>query len=137
MDNFMNHVKEYGLKAAFNGAAMGIGSILLFGDGNVNLLNMNVPSYVPVGLAGVASSLVGDAAHDYILPHIPQSEKLMNAESLGLNFITSGAAFSLALKGTTGLPNQNIPKAVGFGGTFKLAADAGYEKLFEGPNKIF
>ena len=38
---------------------------------------MNVPAYLPIGIAGGASSIVGDIAHDYILPHIPQ-EKMKN-----------------------------------------------------------
>ena len=92
---------------------------------------MNVPTYIPIGVAGGVSSIAGDIAHDYILPHIPQNEKLKNLVSAGLNFISSGGAFVGGLMALTGLPNENIGKALLFGGTSKLAIDAGYEKYIQ------
>jgi len=82
------------------------------------------------------SSIACDVAHDYILPHIPQNEKIKNFESAGLNFAASGAGFVAGLKILTGLPNQNILKAGLFGGGSKLVVDSIYHNYGTGTNSF-
>ena len=79
----LQKIRDYSFKAGLAGATMAIGSMMLFNDGTdtTNIAGMNIPVYVPIGVACGVSSIAGDIAHDYILPHIPQNEKLMNIES--------------------------------------------------------
>ena len=128
----LQKIRDYGLKGSMSGATFALGSIVFFGQtGDIEIMGMNIPSYLPLGFVGAASSIAGDISHDYVLPHIPQTEKLKNIESAGLNFISSGGAFVGGLKLLTGLPNQNIGKAFLYGGAVKLGTDAVYDKYIE------
>lgn len=137
MDKFNQVIRDYGVKAGLTGATIAVGSMLLFGQtSNIKVFNMNLPAYLPIGIAGGASSIVGDIAHDYILPHIPQVEKMKNLESAGLNFLTTGGAFVGSLMVITGVPAQNIPKAFVFGGGTKLVVDGVYDKYALGKDSF-
>ena len=137
MDKFNQVIRDYGAKAGLTGATIAVGSMLLFGQtGNIKVFNMNVPAYLPIGIAGGTSSIVGDIAHDYILPHIPQVEKMKNLESAGLNFLTTGGAFVGSLMVITGVPAQNIPKAFIFVGGTKLVVDGVYDKYVLGKDSF-
>ena len=129
MDQFNQAIKDFGVKGLLTGATMAVGSMTLFGDsGNINVLGATLPAYVPIGSVGVLSSIIGDAVTEYVLPHIPQDEKLKNLESAALNFAASGGAFPLILKVTTGINNDAMPKAFVFGGSSKLLSDAVYNQ---------
>ena len=119
------------IRAGMTGAITAVGSRMLFGEsGNISVFNMNVPIAIPIGLSGALASSLGDVAHNYILPLIPQPEKLQRVESIAVNFATSGVVFCLTLKGLVGLPNNNISMAIGFGGASKLGAEALYNRYW-------
>eukprot|EP01130_Rhizamoeba_saxonica_P009003 TRINITY_DN3653_c0_g3_i1.p1 TRINITY_DN3653_c0_g3~~TRINITY_DN3653_c0_g3_i1.p1 ORF type:complete len:140 (-),score=38.55 TRINITY_DN3653_c0_g3_i1:238-657(-) len=130
--NLSRKTKDMIGRAVLNGVITGAGSSMLFGEtGTRRIFNMNVPSYVLIGKAGAVGSVAGDLAHDWVLPHIPQPEKLKRIEAMALDFGTSGLATCIALKATTGLPNQNLPKAIAFGGTSKLATNWAWSNIFD------
>ena len=105
----LQKIRDYSFKAGLAGLTMGVGSVLLFGEsGGRNIYGMNIPAYIPIAVAGGVSSIAGDLAHDYVLPHIPQNEKMKNVESAGLNFATSGGAFVGSLMALTGVSRETL-----------------------------
>jgi hypothetical protein len=137
-DRVLKVIGDTSIKAGLAGAAMAVGSMVFFGEtGNRRVFGISMPSYIPIGAAGVVGSFAGDLAHEFILPHIPQDEKLRRLEAMGLNFLSSGIAFCVSLKAVTGLANQNIPKAIGYGGGAKLATDAVFNQFIDSSRQGF
>lgn len=57
------------------------------------------PLWLVAGLIGGASSFASEAAHDFILPHIPHgSARVMRFESIALALGAGGSSFVLASK---------------------------------------
>ena len=111
-------------KALLTAAVAGIGSSLLFGEtGTTEIGGFNFPIPVMVGASAGAGSWASDAFSDTILSSIPQNANYAKAEKLAVKLGVCGAATAFAMKMTTGLPNENILKAVGLGAASRAGAD--------------
>lgn len=129
--------KDIAIRAALSSGIASVGSAVLFGDtGYVNVLNMNVPAYIVIGAASAAGSVVGDITHEYLLPNIPQPEKLQRAESMAVDFGASGLAATLALK-AAGMGNDQILKSTVFGGVTKLGTNYIYNNVLDSEKEGF
>ncbi len=115
---------ETTIKALLTGAVAGAGSALLFGETqNSNLGGMQLPTFLVIGGANAIGSWVSDAFSDNIISKIPQNPQWAHAESLAVRLGLSGGASALAMKITTGLPNENILKAGALGAASKAGAE--------------
>ena len=86
----MDDMKQLATKSLLTGAVNGITSFILFGNQDVSVMGMNMPSYIVSGLGGVGSSVAADLAHNYIMPHIPVNQKYDAIESAALGIGISG-----------------------------------------------
>ncbi len=108
--------------ALLTAAIAGVGSSFLFTDnGMANIGGISLPVPIVIGASAGAGSLVSDTFSDMILAKIPQSASFANAEKLTVGLC--GASTALALKMTTGLPNENLIKAVALGAGSRAASD--------------
>jgi len=111
-------------KALLTGAVAAAGSTVLFGEyGTSNIGGVNLPSFVVIGGSAALGSWASDAFSDTILKMIPQNPNWANAESLVVRLGLAGATTAGALKFTAGLPNDNIPLAIGLGVGSKAAGE--------------
>lgn len=87
----MEKVKEYGGAATTTGAtAYLLTKLLSNSDSNKTTYGgMSIAS--TVGVAAAVGSVSSKLAHDYVLPHIPQSEKWQTVEAAAINATASGA----------------------------------------------
>lgn len=103
----------------------GLGGVIVFGEtGSSNIANMiNVPTYVVIGASAGVGGFVADMFSDNIIRRLPTNPRLMNVESLAVRLGLSGTGTALALKLTTGLPNENILKGFGLGAVSKAGGE--------------
>jgi len=79
------------------GIAAAAGYILLPGYGiDVKLIGQTIPNYLAAGVAGAAGSLASDILSQYILPNLPQDDKLSYTEGRLLSPIITGASTAAA-----------------------------------------
>jgi len=110
--------------ALLTGAIAGGASMFLFGEsGNSNIGGISIPTPLLVGASAGVSSWASDAVSDMIIAKLPQSVNYANAEKLAVKLGVCGASTAIALKVTTGLPNENLLKAVALGAGARAAAD--------------
>ena len=93
----MDDMKQLATKSLLTGAVNGVTSFILFGNENVNIMGMSIPSYIASGLGGVGSSVAADVAHNYLMPHIPVNQKYDALEAAALGIGISGATNYLLL----------------------------------------
>lgn len=87
-------------KGAITGVVAGAAAAYVFGEsGSTTLMGVRMPTAVAIGAANGAASVAADMAHDYVLPHIPQSQKWGQIESAALGIGTAGASTTLILNG--------------------------------------
>ena len=117
-------------KAAISGAVAAAGGYLLFGEaGNtIPVGGMNIPASIVIAGSVAGASVVSDAAHEYILPMIPQDKKLESVESVALSVVTSGLASAGALR-VAGVPSTNTLSSFGLGAGSYLASDYAYHRV--------
>jgi hypothetical protein len=60
---------------------------------------------------------------DNIISKLPQSAEWAKAESIAIRLGVAGSASALALKFTTGLPNENLIKAAALGAGAKVGGE--------------
>jgi len=120
-------LKNFGettIKAALTGTVAAAGSALLFGETqNSNIGGMQLPTYLVIGGANAVGSWVSDTFSDNIISKIPQNPQWAHAESLAVRLGLAGGASAIAMKVTTGLPNENILKAGALGAASKASAE--------------
>ncbi len=110
--------------ALLTAAIAGVGSSFLFTDnGMANIGGISLPVPIVIGASAGAGSLVSNTFSDMILAKIPQSASFANAEKLTVKLGLCGASTALALKMTTGLPNENLIKAVAQGAGSQAGGD--------------
>jgi hypothetical protein len=110
--------------ALLTGGIAAAGSMLLFGEtGNTTIGGISLPTPVIIGASAGVSSWASDAVSDMIIKKLPQSVNYANAEKLAVKLGVCGATTAIALKVTTGLPNENLIKAVALGAAARAAAD--------------
>jgi hypothetical protein len=120
----MMNLGETTTNALLTAAIAGVGSSFLFTDnGMANIGGISLPVPIVIGASAGAGSLVSDTFSDMILAKIPQSASFANAEKLTVKLGLCGASTALALKMTTGLPNENLIKAVALGAGSRAASD--------------
>lgn len=95
--------KEILTKATLTAALAGAAAAFLVPSGSVSIAGMSVPQAAAIGLGAAGGSVVGDLAHKYILPHIPQNEKYIGAESAAVSIAGSvaGAYLGMNMMGDT------------------------------------
>lgn len=93
----MDDMKQLATKSLLTGAVNGLTSFILFGNQDVSIMGMSIPSYIASGLGGVGSSVAADVAHNYLMPHIPVNQKYDALESAALGIGISGATNYLLL----------------------------------------
>jgi len=115
---------ENTIKSLLTGVVAGVGSVMVFGETqSSNIVGMVLPSYLVIGGSAFAGSWVSDMVSDNIIRRIPQNPNWANAESLVVRLGVAGLATAGALKLTTGLPNENIPKAIALGAGAKIGGE--------------
>ena len=117
-------------KAVMSGAVAAAGGYLLFGEsGNdIAVAGMNIPASVVIAGSVASASVVSDAAHEYILPMIPQDKKFENVESVALSVATSGLASAGTLR-LAGVPSSNMISSFALGSGSYLASDYAYHRV--------
>jgi len=93
MESMVNHA----LKPAVNGAVTAV-VMRQVGGKNLRVFGQSVPSWYVTGSVGAASSLLGDLAHSWILPHLSPNDKFAQFESSLLSPAIAGAAQVAALE---------------------------------------
>jgi hypothetical protein len=112
------------IKAGLTGVVAAVGASMLFGEsGNSNVAGISLPTPIVIGAACAGGSWVSDMVSDNIISQIPQSVEWAKAESLAIRLGVAGGASALALKFTTGLPNENLIKAAALGAGSKAAGE--------------
>ena len=93
--------KEILTKSALTGALAAAAASFLIPGGSGTIAGMQIPGAVGVGLGCAAGSITGDLAHKYVLPHIPQNQKYINAESAAVSVVSAmgGAYLGMSLLG--------------------------------------
>jgi hypothetical protein len=120
----MMNLGETTTNALLTAAIAGVGSSFLFTDnGMANIGGISLPVPIVIGASAGAGSLVSNTFSDMILAKIPQSASFANAEKLTVKLGLCGASTALALKMTTGLPNENLIKAVAQGAGSQAGGD--------------
>jgi hypothetical protein len=92
----MQAITQYGAQALTVGASAYLLSKVLGGSGSSEELGSGIDAAAAIALGSVAGSLLAAVAHDYVLPHLPQSDKLTTIESAALNIgASAGGAIAL------------------------------------------
>lgn len=101
--------KDITVKAALSGIGLWGLSAAVFGDsGTVNVMGNQVNSIIPIGLAGAGASVASDLGTSYLLPMLPQDDKMKNANTALADTLISGVAGAAILKGITNIPNNRL-----------------------------
>ena len=122
--------KEILTKATFTAVIAGTAAAFLFDPVSINIGGMAVPQAAAIGLGAAGGSIAGDLAHNYVLPHIPQSEKYLGIESAAVSIGASVAGAYLAMNSIGEVPFMT-PLLLG-GGSY-IGADYAY-RTFYGTN---
>ena len=120
--------KEILTKATLTAALAGAAAAFLVPSGSVSIAGMSVPQAAAIGLGAAGGSVVGDLAHKYVLPHIPQNEKYIGVESAAVSIAGSiaGAYLGMNMIGETPL----ITAALLGGGSY-IGADFLYQHVID------
>lgn len=119
------NLSENTIKNLLTAVVGSVGGIMLFGEtGSSNIANMiTLPTYIVIGASAGIGGFTADMFSDNIIRRLPTNPKLKNAESLAVRLGLAGGATSLALKLTTGLPNENVAMAFGLGAASKIGGE--------------
>ncbi len=118
--------KEMASKAALTGAIATAASFLLVGDGPASFGGISIPSSLALGLGAAGGSVVGDLAHQYVLPHIPQDQKYLGIESAAISI---GAAAGGAYLASSMFGDYPAITPLVIGGASYASSDYVYHKL--------
>lgn len=99
------------------------------------IFGMEVSPMLAVGIAGAASSVAADVAHEYVLPMIPGNAKYSNIESAALGVGVSGASTAYLLVGGPGGNDAFMP-AFAVGAASYVAGDYITEKWGMGSSYV-
>lgn len=129
-----------GIKAGITGAVAGVGSMVFHGE-SVGMSipigsQLNLPAPVLVGAAAGLGSVAADAAHYWILPHIPGNQKYANLESAALGFATAGVGTMVTLNYLGGAGEKSMDAFL-LGGASAVAGDYITEKIYPASGSSF
>lgn len=110
---------NYVLKPAVNGLVTALAMSQVAGK-EINVFGSYVPSYYVTGAVGALSSVVGEMAHRFILPHLSPNEKFAQVESSILSPAVAGAA----QVGVLEMLAPGSAQSVGFTKVFAIGAGA-------------
>ena len=118
------NISENSTKALLTAGVAGLAASMIFGEsGNSTIAGISLPAPLVIGAAGAAGSFVSDSFSDTVLNMIPQSVNSQRVEATVIKLGLSGGATAGALMLTTGLPSENLLKAVGLGAGSKIVGD--------------
>jgi hypothetical protein len=119
------------IKALMTAAIGAVGSIVLMGEGDtkVPIFGIDIPAPILIGAATGLSSFGADLAHDYVLPHIPKNEKLVNMEAAALSIGAGAIGTTGILYYGTGMPLSNWMNSSLLGGGSVVLGDYAHSKL--------
>lgn len=120
--------KEVLYKASLTAVIAGTAAAFLIPSGSVSIAGMSVPQSAAIGLGAAGGSIAGDLAHNYILPHIPQNEKYLAAESAAVSI---GAAMGGAYLAMSMMGDIPITTPLLLGGGSYVAADYAYRNFLD------
>lgn len=122
-------MNEILVKAALSGVVAGVGSNLLFGDGQVSMLGMSTRASVltagAVGVGSVASDMISEKVIENM--NIPTNVKSLEETLVRTGVCGAGAS---AVMLASGMPSSNVVPAFGLGAASKLGGDYLEEKFF-------
>ncbi len=122
-------MKELLVKAGLSALIGGVGSNILFGDSNVDVLGMQTKSSIitggAVGIGSIASDLISENLIENM--NLPQNVK-STEEFLVRTGITGAAASGVLL--LKGMPLGNLPQSFLLGAGSKLGADYTHQMVF-------
>lgn len=129
-----------GIKAGITAAVAGVGSMVLHGESinvSVPIGGMgSLPAPFLVGAAAGLGSAASDAAHYWVLPHIPGNQKFQNIEAAALGFTTAGIA-TMATVNYFGGAGEKSMDAFLLGGGAAVAGDYITEKIYPASGSSF
>jgi hypothetical protein len=85
----METLIKYGCEALTVGTTGYVAASVVGGSNADNILGSGVNVGLGIGIGSAVGSVCSDLAHDYILPHIPQSQRLLTIESGALSVVAS------------------------------------------------
>lgn len=121
--------KEILTKASMTGAIATAAAALLIPGGSGSLAGIQIPGSIAVGLGCAGGSVTGDLAHKYVLPHIPQNQKYLKAESAAVSIGAAIGGAYLGMNIISGSVPILTPVLIG-GGSF-VASDYIYHTVLD------
>ena len=136
--NISESTKKTLVKGAINGSILAAGSTLLFGNGNIDVMGVNLPSVVPLFVGGAAVSMLNEQIHDKLLqkPSIQTSYLVGDYASLAMSAGLAGALTVGVLGIGVGLPKENYLAAGALGAGSVLATDMIEARFLEVNHKL-
>ena len=127
----MPNLREWLIKGALTSAIARTGAYLLGEKSQINLLGMQTPSAVAIGLSAGVGSIAADGIHQYVLPLIPANEKYQNVEAAALGIFSSSAATAIV---SSVLGNSAILPMALLGGSSYVASDWSFHTILTKPD---
>ncbi len=122
-------MKELLIKAGLSGVVAGVGSSILFGNGNADFFGVSLSAPVVVGGAVGLGSAVSDLVSENIIENMDIAQNVKTLEATAVRVGVCGAASSLILMGN-GMPVSNLSQSFLLGAGSKLAGDYAEQMLF-------
>ena len=118
-----DQTKQTVSKAVLAGAILSASTSMIYGNGSVNFLNMDIPAAVPMFIAGSGASLVTDVVANQFKLETSSSKRIANVSSLAASSAIAAVSAVAILKVSTQLPNDSIPRIVGLAALSQAGSD--------------
>ncbi len=122
-------MKELLVKAGLSALIGGVGSNILFGDSNVNVLGMQTKASILTGGAVGIGSIASDLVSENLIENMNLPQNVKSTEEFLVRTGITGAASSAVLM-FNGMPVSNLPQSFLLGAGSKLAGDYTEQMLF-------
>jgi hypothetical protein len=122
-------MKELLVKAGLSAVIGGVGSSILFGDSDVNILGMVTKASVFTGAAVGLGSIASDLVSENIIENMDIAQNVKTIEGTLVKVGVCGAASSAVLI-ANGMPVSNLPQSFLLGSASKLGGDYAEQMLF-------
>jgi len=133
--NLSQNNKRLMAKGLINGAVLAAGATAIYGGGNVEFFNMNVPSAIPLAVIGATASISNELIHQNLLgtPSISTSYLVSDYSSLAINAGVAGGLTTALMSTAVGLPSSNYMGAFALGSGSVLATEMIERRFLESP----
>lgn len=129
---FDEKMKRRLIKSGITGATLAAASGIMYGMGNVTVAGVNVPTVIPMFVAGAGSSFGADYIHDLYYPHLGSTaQKLGDIGATALGAGVAGAASTAIAALGVGMDTANYLPMFALGAGSYVAADYLEMKLLE------